>query len=156
MWCANASDGVITAHPSRRANHLQEIKGKKGYPFGKEIMENAADGQDQATDRLLAPPRHGDAAREDYVLYAGRRPELWGRLLQGMTGAAFDSAQPRVHRVPRKVPSRAASRRPANSLPSRRGGRAGAHGGRHARPASSPHASTPEATVPQRERRRTR
>ena len=28
--------------------------------------------------------------------------------------------------------------------------------GRHARPASSPHASTPEATVPQRERRRTR
>ena len=50
-----------------------------------------------------------------------------------------------------------ASRRPANSLPSRRERRAGcAHGGRHARPASSPHASTPEATVPKGERRRAR
>src|SRR6188474_2396924 len=42
VWCANASDGVITAHPSLKGEHLQEIKGKKGYPFGKEIMENAA------------------------------------------------------------------------------------------------------------------
>ena len=45
VWCANASDGVITAHPSLKGQHLQEIKGKKGYPFGKEIMENAAEGQ---------------------------------------------------------------------------------------------------------------
>jgi hypothetical protein len=45
VWCANASDGVLTAHPYLKGEHLQEIKGKKGYPLGKEIMENAADGQ---------------------------------------------------------------------------------------------------------------
>jgi hypothetical protein len=45
VWCANASDGVLTAHPYLKGEHLQEIKGKKGYPLGKEIMENATDGQ---------------------------------------------------------------------------------------------------------------
>ena len=56
VWCANASDGVITAHPSLKGQHLQEIKGKKGYPFGKEIMENAADGQiRQVTDYWPRP-----------------------------------------------------------------------------------------------------
>jgi hypothetical protein len=56
VWCANASDGVITAHPSLKGQHLQEIKGKKGYPFGKEIMENAAEGQiKQVTDYWPRP-----------------------------------------------------------------------------------------------------
>ena len=45
VWCANASDGVLTAHPYLKGEHLQEIKGKKGYPLGKEIMQNAAEGQ---------------------------------------------------------------------------------------------------------------
>ena len=45
VWCANASDSVLTAHPYLKGEHLQEIKGKKGYPLGKEIMENAAEGQ---------------------------------------------------------------------------------------------------------------
>jgi len=45
VWCANASDGVLTAHPYLKGEHLQEIKGKKGYPLGKEIMENATEGQ---------------------------------------------------------------------------------------------------------------
>ena len=45
VWCANASDGVLTAHPYLKGEPLQEIKGKKGYPLGKEIMANAAEGQ---------------------------------------------------------------------------------------------------------------
>ena len=45
VWCANASDGVLTAHPYLKGEHLQDIKGKKGYPLGKEVMENATDGQ---------------------------------------------------------------------------------------------------------------
>ena len=45
VWCANASDGVLTAHPYRKGEYLQETKGKKGYPLGKEIMENATEGQ---------------------------------------------------------------------------------------------------------------
>ena len=45
VFCANASDGVMTAHPYLRGEHLQEIKGKKGYPLGQEIMQNATEGE---------------------------------------------------------------------------------------------------------------
>jgi hypothetical protein len=45
VFCANVSDSVLTAHPYLRGEHLQDIKGKKGYPLGKEIMENAAEGE---------------------------------------------------------------------------------------------------------------
>ena len=44
MFCANASDGILTAHPYLKGEHLQDIKGKKGYPLGKEIMQNATEG----------------------------------------------------------------------------------------------------------------
>ena len=45
VFCANASDGVVTAHPNLKGEHLQEIVGKKGYPVGKEIMEKATEGK---------------------------------------------------------------------------------------------------------------
>jgi signal transduction histidine kinase len=45
VFCANASDGVLTAHPYLKGEHLQDIVGKKGYPLGKEIMEKAVDGK---------------------------------------------------------------------------------------------------------------
>jgi signal transduction histidine kinase len=45
VFCANASDGVLTAHPNLKGEHLQEIVGKKGFPLGKEIMQNAAEGR---------------------------------------------------------------------------------------------------------------
>lgn len=45
VFCANASDGVLTAHPYLKGEHLQDIVGKKGYPLGKEIMQNAAEGK---------------------------------------------------------------------------------------------------------------
>jgi hypothetical protein len=35
VFCANASDGILTAHPYLKGEHLQEIVGKKGYPLGK-------------------------------------------------------------------------------------------------------------------------
>jgi hypothetical protein len=35
VFCANASDGVLTAHPYLKGEHLQEIVGKKGFPLGK-------------------------------------------------------------------------------------------------------------------------
>ena len=41
VFCANASDGILTAHPHLKGEHLQDIKGKKGYPLGQEIMQNA-------------------------------------------------------------------------------------------------------------------
>jgi hypothetical protein len=45
VFCANASDGVLMAHPALRGKHLQDIVGKKGYPLGKEIMRNATEGR---------------------------------------------------------------------------------------------------------------
>jgi len=45
VFCANASDGVITAHPYLKGEQLQDIVGKKGYPVGKEIMQSATEGK---------------------------------------------------------------------------------------------------------------
>ena len=42
VWCVNASDGILTAHPTNKGKDLSEIEGKHGAPFGQEIMENAA------------------------------------------------------------------------------------------------------------------
>jgi Single Cache domain 2 len=45
VFCANASDGILTAHPYLKGEHLQEIVGKKGFPLGKEIMRTATEGK---------------------------------------------------------------------------------------------------------------
>ena len=45
VFCANASDGILTAHPYLKGEHLQEIVGKKGFPLGREIMQNATEGE---------------------------------------------------------------------------------------------------------------
>ena len=42
--CANASDGIVTAHPYLKGEHLGDIKGKKGYPVGDEMMQKASEG----------------------------------------------------------------------------------------------------------------
>ena len=45
VFCANASDGVLTAHPyGQKGKQLREILGKKGYPLGQEIMQKATEG----------------------------------------------------------------------------------------------------------------
>jgi hypothetical protein len=48
VFCANASDGVMTAHPYLKGEHLQDIVGKKGFPLGKAIMDTAAEGKIQS------------------------------------------------------------------------------------------------------------
>jgi len=45
VFCANASDGVLTAHPYLKGEQLQDIKGKKGFPLGQEIMRTATRGK---------------------------------------------------------------------------------------------------------------
>ena len=44
VWCANASDGILTAHPTNKGKDLRDIEGKHGAPFGQEIMQTAAEG----------------------------------------------------------------------------------------------------------------
>ncbi|HKH93155.1 MAG TPA: cache domain-containing protein [Gemmatimonadaceae bacterium] len=57
VFCANASDGILTAHPYLKGEQLQDISGKKGYPLGKEIMQKAAEGQIKQVTYWW--PRHG-------------------------------------------------------------------------------------------------
>jgi signal transduction histidine kinase len=45
VFCANASDGVLTAHPYLKGENLKEIVGKKGFPLGQEIMQKATEGE---------------------------------------------------------------------------------------------------------------
>ena len=45
VFCANASDGVVTAHPYLKGEQLKDIKGKKGYPVGQEMMQKATEGE---------------------------------------------------------------------------------------------------------------
>jgi len=45
VFCANASDGVMTAHPYLKGENMQDIVGKKGFPVGKEIMRTATEGK---------------------------------------------------------------------------------------------------------------
>jgi signal transduction histidine kinase len=44
VFCANASDGIVTAHPTNRGKQLRDILGKKGYPLGQEMMQKATQG----------------------------------------------------------------------------------------------------------------
>ena len=45
VWCANASDGIITATPYwNRGKQVRDIEGKHGAPFGETVMQNATEG----------------------------------------------------------------------------------------------------------------
>ena len=44
VWCANASDGILTVHPTNKGKELRDIKGKHDAPFGEVIMQNATEG----------------------------------------------------------------------------------------------------------------
>ena len=57
VFCANASDGVITAHPTHKGEQLADIKGKKGFPLGQEKMQKATEGKNKRGDVLVAAPR---------------------------------------------------------------------------------------------------
>ncbi len=43
VWCANASDGIFTAHPTLKGKQLRDSKGKHGAPFGETIMQDATE-----------------------------------------------------------------------------------------------------------------
>jgi len=45
VFCANASDGVETAHPTHKGSKLTDIKDVNGFAFGEEIMRTATEGK---------------------------------------------------------------------------------------------------------------
>jgi Single Cache domain 2 len=68
VFCANASDGVLTAHPYLKGEHLQDIVGKKGFPLGQEIMRSATEGKIQEVTYFW--PRPGsDKPLEKHTFY---------------------------------------------------------------------------------------
>lgn len=68
VWCANASDGILTVHPTNKGKDLRDIKGKHGAPFGETIMQNAAEGTIKETTYWW--PRPGsDVALEKTTYY---------------------------------------------------------------------------------------
>jgi hypothetical protein len=45
VWCANSSDGIITAQPyGDKGKKLRDIEGMHGGRFGETIMQNATEG----------------------------------------------------------------------------------------------------------------
>jgi hypothetical protein len=44
VFCANASDGIVTAHPTMKGKQLRDTLGKKGFPLGQEMMQKATNG----------------------------------------------------------------------------------------------------------------
>jgi len=45
VFCANASDGIVTAQPYvNRGKQSKDIKGKRGTPFGEIILQTATEG----------------------------------------------------------------------------------------------------------------
>ena len=70
VWCANASDGIITATPYwNRGKQVRDIEGKHGAPFGETIMQNATEGPIKVTTYWF--PRHGGTSEvlEKTVFY---------------------------------------------------------------------------------------
>ena len=69
VWCANASDGIVTATPYwNRGKQLRDIEGKRGAPFGQTVMQNATEGTIKETTYWW--PRPGtDKPLEKTALY---------------------------------------------------------------------------------------
>lgn len=60
VFCANVSDGILTAHPALKGEELKDIKGKKGYPLGQEIMRKAREGK---INKVTTRTRHSRNTR---------------------------------------------------------------------------------------------
>ena len=55
-FCANASDGVITAHPSLKGQDIKTIKDKNGKALGEEMMKVAAEGKVEEVSYMWPRP----------------------------------------------------------------------------------------------------
>jgi signal transduction histidine kinase len=58
MFCANASDGILTAHPALKGTKMETIKDKDGKPLGEEMMKVAVEGK--LAEVTYMWPRPGD------------------------------------------------------------------------------------------------
>ena len=54
--CANASDGIVTAHPTAKGAQLKDIKDERGFAIGEEIMRTATEGKVSEITYLWSRP----------------------------------------------------------------------------------------------------
>lgn len=59
-FCANAADGIFTAHPKLTGKSLKELKDKEGKALGEEMLAKAKDGTVESVDYKW--PRPGSEA----------------------------------------------------------------------------------------------
>jgi hypothetical protein len=77
VFCANASDGIVTAHPTNKGEQLKDVVGKKGFPLGKEIMQRATEGKvDEVT--YWWPRPDSDKALEKHTFFTKVGDQICG------------------------------------------------------------------------------
>jgi Single Cache domain 2 len=72
VFCANAADGIETAHPTAKGQQLRSIKDVNGVAFGETILDNATEGTVSEID--YSWPRPGSdapAAKSTYFTKVG-------------------------------------------------------------------------------------
>ena len=67
-FCANASDGVFTAHPSLRGTQIRDLKDAAGNAFGEQILR-AGTAEGQVNEVSYSFPRPGTTAPAPKVSY---------------------------------------------------------------------------------------
>lgn len=67
VFCANASDGIETAHPTHKGQNLADIKDANGFAFGEEIMKTATEGK--ISEVAYMWPRPGSDTPVEKVTY---------------------------------------------------------------------------------------
>ena len=67
-FCANASDGVFTAHPSLRGTQIRDLKDAAGNAFGEQILR-AGTAEGQVNEVAYSFPRPGTTAPAPKVSY---------------------------------------------------------------------------------------
>jgi hypothetical protein len=70
VLCANASDGIITASPTKKGASL------KNFPSGEKVMKTATEGTVHETTYRWASSRHCEATQEAHILHQGGRSDL--------------------------------------------------------------------------------
>lgn len=67
-FCANASDGVFTAHPTLRGTQIRDLKDAAGTAFGEQILR-AGTAEGQVNEVAYSFPRPGSTAPAPKVSY---------------------------------------------------------------------------------------
>ena len=67
-FCANASDGVFTAHPTLRGTQIRDLKDAAGNAFGEQILR-AGSAEGQVNEVSYSFPRPGSTAPAPKVSY---------------------------------------------------------------------------------------